>query len=74
MVERNLLKTILENNIKIIHIYVCVYVCVCAQSRLTPCDPMDCSPPGSSVHENFQVSILEQVAISFSRGSSRFRD
>ena len=74
MVQRNLLKTILENNIKIIHIYVCVYVCVCAQSRLTPCDPKDCSPQGSSVHENFQVRILEQVAISFSRGSSRLRD
>ena len=29
---------------------VCVCVCVCAQSCLTLCDPMDCSPPGSSVH------------------------
>ena len=34
------------------------------------CDPMDCSPPGSSVHEILQVRILEWVAISFSRGSS----
>ena len=34
------------------------------------CDPMDCSPPGSSVHEIFQARILEWVAISFSRGSS----
>ena len=31
---------------------------------------MDCSPPGSSVHEIFQVRILEGIAISFSRGSS----
>ena len=42
--------------------------CVCTRSYLTLCGPMDCSPPGSSVHENFQVRILEQVAISFSRG------
>ena len=27
------------------------------------CDPMDCSPPGSSVHENFQARILEWVAV-----------
>ena len=41
------------------YIYVCECVCVCAcmlcvylaaQSCLTPCDPMDCSPPGSSGH------------------------
>ena len=31
---------------------------------------MDCSPPGSSVHRIFQARTLEQVAISFSRGSS----
>ena len=35
---------------------------------------MDCSPPGSSVHGIFQAGILEWVAISFSRGSSRPRD
>ena len=35
------------------------------------CDPMDCSPPGSSVHGILQARILEWVAISFSRGSSR---
>jgi len=33
-------------------------------------DPMDCSPPGSSVHGILQARILEWVAISFSRGSS----
>ena len=37
-------------------------------------DPMDCSPPGSSVHGISQARILEWVAISFSRGSSRPRD
>ena len=33
--------------------------------------PMDCKPPGSSVHRIFQAGILELVAISFSRGSSK---
>ena len=37
-------------------------------------DPMDCSPPGFSVHEIFQAGILEWDAISFSRGSSQPRD
>ena len=36
---------------------------------LTLCDPLDCSPPGSSVHEVFQARVLEWAAISFSRGS-----
>ena len=43
-------------------------------SQSCPCDPMDCSPPGSFVHGIFQVRILEWVVISFSRGSSRLRD
>ena len=37
-------------------------------------NPMNCSPPGSSVHGIFQARILESVAISYSRGSSRPRD
>ena len=45
-----------------------------AQSCPTLCDPMDCSPPGSSVHGILQARILEWVAISFSRGSSQPRD
>ena len=40
------------------------------QSCLILCDPMDCSPPDSSVHGILQVRILEWVAISFCRGSS----
>ena len=43
-------------------------------SVVSLCDPMDCSPPGSSVHEVFQARILERVAISFSMGSSQSRD
>ena len=61
------------------YIYVCMYVCmyvfinvrVHAQFCPTLCDPMDYSPPGSSVHGIFQVRILEWVAISFSRSSSQ---
>ena len=46
-----------------------------AQLYPTLCDPMDCSPPGSSVREILQARILEWIlAISFSRGSSRPRD
>ena len=44
------------------------------QSFLTLCDPVDCSPPGSSVHGILQARILEWVAMLFSRGSSRPRD
>ena len=41
------------------------------QPCLTLCNPMDCSWPGSSVRRSLQASILEWVAISFSRGSSQ---
>jgi len=46
----------------------CLYMCesVC----LTLCDPMDCSPPGSSVHGILQARILEWVAMPSSRRSS----
>ena len=53
------------------HVVVVVLV---AQSCSTLCDPMDCSLPGSSVHEILQARILEWVAIPFSRGSSQPRD
>ena len=36
----------------------------------TLCDPMECSPPSSSVHGILQARILEWIAIPFSRGSS----
>ena len=38
-----------------------------AQSCPTLCDPVDCNPPGSSVHGILQARILEWVAISFSK-------
>ena len=45
-----------------------------AQSCSTFCNPMDCSPPGFSIHGIFQARILEWVAVSFSRRSSWPRD
>ena len=52
----------------------CLCVCFVSQSCLTLCSPMDCSPPGSSVHGIFQARLLEWDAISYSRGSSWPRD
>ena len=40
-------------------------------SCLTLCDPVDCSPPGSSAHRILQARILERVAIFYFRGSYR---
>ena len=45
-----------------------------AQSCPNLCDPMDCSLSGSSVHGIFQARVLEWIANSFSRGSSRPRN
>ena len=47
-----------------------VAVVLVAQLCPTLHDPMDCGPPGSSVHGILQARILEWVAIPFSRGSS----
>ena len=49
-------------------------VCKVASVCLTICNPMDCSPPGSSIHGILQARILEWVAMSFSRRSSWPRD
>ena len=51
-----------------------VHVSEVTQSCLTPRNPMDCSPPGSSVHGIFQARVLEWAAMPSSRGSSRLRD
>ena len=65
------------------HFITCLFIkanysaCMCAkliQLCLTLCNPMDCSPPGSSVHGILQTRILEWVAMPSSRGSSWPRD
>ena len=48
--------------------------CLVAPSCPTLCDPVDSSPPGSSVHGVLQARILEWVTITFSRGSFYPRD
>ena len=48
--------------------YTIRVMCVCVCSVMSLCEPMDCSPPGSSVHWIFQAGMLEQVATSYCRG------
>ena len=59
------------------HTHTHIYICVCAKSlQLCPtlCNPMDCSPPGSSVHRILQTGVLERVTMPSSRGSFQPRD
>ena len=51
--------------------YICKFLCTAATANSLHscpnlCDPMDSSPPGSSVHRILQTRVLEWVAISFS--------
>ena len=48
--------------------------CLVMKSCLTLCDPVDCSPPGSSVRGISQARILECIATFFSRRASQARD
>ena len=54
-------------------LYRC-HCCLVAKSCLTLCDPMDCSPPGSSVHGILQARVREWGAMPSSRGPSPPRD
>ena len=56
--------------------HIATWICHVCQSLscLTLCDPMHCSPPGSSVHGILQTGILEWVPIPFSTGSSQPRN
>ena len=56
----------LQGVVNSLHVYVFSHVWLC--------DPVDCSPPGSSVHRFLQARTLEWVAISFCRESSQSRD
>ena len=60
-------------NVVSIHFLITVLALV---TQLCPmlCDPMDCSPPGSSAHGILQARILEWFAISYSKGSSQPKD
>ena len=67
IIERNLIWS--GHIILFMHVNVLV-----AQSCPTLCNPMDGSPPGSSVHGILQARILKWIAIPFSRRSSQPRD
>ena len=54
-------------------LHICA-VCLVAKLCLTLCDPMDCSPPGFSVHGILQERLLEWVTMPSSKGSSQPRD
>ena len=57
--------------------YTCMYPCMCAkllQSRLTLCNPVECSSPGSSVYGILLARTLEWVAMPSSGRSSWPRD
>ena len=66
-VDLNTLSVCVCVGVCIYTVYVCVLV---TQSLPTLCDPMDCSPPVSSVGGILQARVLEWIAISFSSGSS----
>ena len=58
-------------------LFLIIYCCCCLVTNSfydSHSDPMDCRPPGCSVHRIFQARILDWVAISFSRWSSWLRD
>ena len=62
-----------------VHVYdgivcVCVRVCVFSRLVMSLCDPVDYSPPGSSVHGVSQARILEWIAIFSSKGSNQPKD
>ena len=62
--------TLTKNSLPLFCEYVISLFFLVAQSYLTLCDPIDCCPPGSSVHGILQVRIVNWDAIPFSRGSS----
>ena len=61
-------------SLKILHICSCCAVCLVTQLCATLCNPMNGSPPGSSVMGILQGRILEWVAMPSPRGSSQPRD
>ena len=69
-----------EDQLNKLHACVCVCVCVsvCVCSVISLCSSINCSPPGSSVHESLQARTLEWVASLLqkilSKGSSQSRD
>ena len=75
--NKNLFQKLKANRLFILFMFNGVpisFSCSCVLSHVLLWDPMDCSPPGSSVQGIFQAGIQEWVAVSYSRGSSWPRD
>ena len=77
--ELKIAKAIVKKNKAVFSIIAFCYIHMHMHAkslRLCPtlCDPMDCGPPGSSVHGILQARILQWAAMPSSRGSSRPRD
>ena len=60
-------RTLATNEAQPTFLFLYALLCLVAQSCTTLCNPIDCSPPGSSVHGILQARILEWVAIPSSR-------
>ena len=74
--KEHFLSFLKNNSLKFGHVSVklsAAVPCSGTQSCSTLCDPMDCSPSGSSVHGILQARIMEWVVISFSSGASQSR-
>ena len=78
IVKKNKIKIKIKKSIYwmyLLYTVLCSSVlCLVAQWCPTLCDPMDCSPPGSSLHGIFQERILKWVAVPYSRWASQSRD
>ena len=64
------LKDAYYNKLRTLVFFILTISVLAAQSYPTLCNPIDYSPPGSSVDGILQVRVLEWVAIPFIRGSS----
>ena len=60
-------RTLATNEVQPTFLFLYALLCLVAQTCTTLCDPIDCSPPGSSVHGILQARILEWIAIPSSR-------
>ena len=65
-----------QNNLHCVCVFVHACACACMHAHLclTLCNPVDCSPPNSSVHGTLQARILKWVAIFYLRRSSWTKD
>jgi len=65
-----------SGRLELLPIFILILIAHAKLLQLCPtlCNPVDCSPPGSSVHGLLQARIMEWVDFSFSRGSSQLRD